>query len=132
MLSHLYGMPFAGLMCLAFGLCFSVMMLWLTMRVATPHLVQIWHGHASYILLSCNSAMNPLIYGLACSDYRRSLHNIIPKNLFSRRTASINKSDNSESVYTETSNGRRISFGIDLQMNVYTITQHSEKNEPLA
>ena len=63
-------------MCLCYIFCWSCLFLWLGVRIHKPEYVRPWHSHLSLIIVTSNSMMNPLIYGMASPEYRRTLHNM--------------------------------------------------------
>ena len=66
-------------MCLCYSFCWCCIFLWLGFRILKPEYVRPWHSHLSLIIVTSNSMMNPLIYGMASPEYRRTLHNMFRK-----------------------------------------------------
>ena len=63
-------------MCLCYSFCWCCIFLWLGFRILKPEYVRPWHSHLSLIIVTSNSMMNPLIYGMASPEYRRTLRNM--------------------------------------------------------
>ena len=66
-------------MCLCYIFCWSCLFLRLGVRIHKPEYVRPWHSHLSLIIVTSNSMMNPLIYGMASPEYRRTLRNMFRK-----------------------------------------------------
>lgn len=134
-LDSVYPYYFAGVMCLGYTFCWCCMFMWMGFRILKPEWLKPWHSHVSLMVLTSNSMMNPLIYGMASPEYRATLSNIIRKGL-ARATAPAELTSHNYSDVGSTYQQERWKYQADktegkevtsAQVEIYEINQGTSK-----